>query len=46
MAAHTHHEIHPILPLERFALGHPYAGKWAILTAAALAGLLLWYWNS
>jgi hypothetical protein len=40
MAAHT------LLPLRRFAAGHPYAADWLLLTAGTLVALLLWFWNS
>ncbi len=48
MTAHTHphhHHMHPQIPLSRFALVHPYAGEWALVTLGTLAALLLWYWN-
>jgi hypothetical protein len=45
MVARTH--PHPLmLPLRRFAMGHPYAAEWTILTAVTAAALLLWFSNS
>jgi len=48
MAAHTHSHFHPhfMLPLRRFAVGHPFAPDWILLTFGALVALLLWIWNS
>ncbi len=43
MALHVHHAPHP---LSRFALEHPYAPDWLLLTAVTLAALLLWFGNS
>ena len=43
---HSHHpHMHPQVPLSRFALDHPYAGEWALVTLGTLAAVLLWYWN-
>jgi hypothetical protein len=44
MATHTH--TRPLLPVQRFAVGHPYAADWLLLTLGTLAALLLWLWNS
>lgn len=44
MAAHTH--PHLMLPLQRFAVGHPFASDWLLLTFGAVIALLLWAWNS
>jgi hypothetical protein len=40
MTTHPHH------PLSHFALDHPYASDWLLLTLGTLAALLLWFWNS
>ena len=37
---------HILLPLRRYALEHPYASDWLLLTIGTLAALLLWVWNS
>ena len=42
---HGHPHFHPQVPLTRFAMDHPYAGEWALVTLGTLAALLLWYWN-
>ena len=43
---HPHTPLHPMLPVQRFAVGHPYAADWLLLTLGTLAALLLWFWNS
>ena len=43
---HVHPHFYPMFPVRRFALGHPYATDWLLLTIWALAALLLWLWNS
>jgi hypothetical protein len=43
MAAHQSPHAH--LPLRFFAVEHPYAGDWALVTAGTLVALLLWFWN-
>ena len=46
MTAHAHHSpFHTPLPVSRFAVEHPYAGDWFLVTAGTLTALLLWYWN-
>ena len=46
MTVHAHHpQFHAHLPLRSFAVEHPYAGDWFLVTAGTLAALLLWYWN-
>ena len=37
---------HALLTVRRFAVGHPYAAEWVVLTVGTLAALLLWFWNS
>lgn len=46
MATHLHFHPHSQHPVRWFALAHPYAADWAILTVVTLAALLLWFWNS
>ena len=46
MATHIHTTTHPLPPLQRFAVGHPYPADWLLLTLGTLAALLLWLWNS
>ncbi|MBP1772187.1 MAG: hypothetical protein H6P99_1350 [Holophagaceae bacterium] len=41
MTTHRHH-----YPISHFALDHPYASDWLLLTLGTAAALLLWYWNS
>ena len=46
MTARAHHSpFHTPLPLRSFAVEHPYAGDWFLVTTGTLAALLLWYWN-
>jgi hypothetical protein len=46
MATHFHSHFHPLLPLRRYAIGHPYAPEWTVVMVAAVAALLLWILNS
>ena len=43
---HFHPHARPPVPLLRFAIEHPNAGDWLLLTAWTLAALLLWFWGS
>jgi hypothetical protein len=44
MTTQRHHHP-PHLPLGLFEVEHPYARDWFLVAAAALAALLLLYWN-
>ncbi|MFZ1375742.1 MAG: hypothetical protein WAS25_04030 [Geothrix sp.] len=37
---------HVLLPLRRYAAGHPYLADWLLVTIGTLAALLLWVRNS
>jgi len=37
---------HTLLHLRHFAVDHPYAAEWVLLTGVSVAALLLWFSNS
>ncbi len=37
---------HVLLPLRRYAAGHPHLADWLIVTIGTLAALLLWFGNA
>jgi len=42
MSTHLHFHTHPEFPLRGFALMHPYALEWLLLTLWAAILLLVW----